>query len=703
MIKIPDRVHRDDRGASLLLVLIVITVVAIGAAALLTFVDTSFKTTMRLGEQAAATYNADGAAQAAINNIRNSAYRAAPGQQCFGGADALKLDGFYGADSAAVSCAPDPSKVLIHCDSLTNCNRPGNAILTLGDVPGEDGLNIQQPTNSVFRVQGGVFSNSTINVENGKLSTNTRVYARRSCGTDPTVIESDPAEVCNYGSTPNVLGDDPGYLPDEASVPAYRPLPACTTSNSVVTFEPGYYDDAYGLSKMMSNSSKCAGSVWWFRPGSYYFDFHNADDANPLLQPSGGNEWLINSGQLVAGTPVDAAGVAVGNPTWPATIPGSCDNPIRNAGAKGVQFVFGGDSRLRVKDAKIELCGTYSVDKPPLAIYGLTSGTATTTGLTGANALKLTAVDAQTGFGSSASRANLANLDGSAYASWRRQNSSRVASVRVSGFVPATEIPAGSILTSATVQITHRHSRSTSKETLDLTVTPVGTWDAKDHDVPEGTITNKPAGTAFVTDPVALDVSATSALAETIHNGSFDGATIELDADLSENNDVEDIDSIQLELTYVPPAYRAASGCIDDTDAYNRSGGDTCALVRTDGGAPNSRFFVQGTTYAPGAVLDVTLNNLTEQVFRFGVIARSLWIKLTGSFTYSGPVIEVPNDSPGFGFSVYLTTYLCPGATTCDTTGTPVLRTRVAFVDGDPGSPYPGRRQVIVLSWSRPG
>jgi hypothetical protein len=115
-----------------------------------------------------------------------------------------------------------------------------------------------------------------------------------------------------------------------------------------------------------------------------------------------------------------------------------------------------------------------------------------------------------------------------------------------------------------------------------------------------------------------------------------------------------------------------------------------------------NQFYVQGTTYAPKAVVDVTLNNVAEQVFRFGVIARSLWVKETGSFTFGGPVIEVPDDSPGFVFSVYLSAYVCQGSGSCSPGGTPALRAKVAFVDADPVTPVAGNRQVVVLSWSHP-
>ena len=104
--------------------------------------------------------------------------------------------------------------------------------------------------------------------------------------------------------------------------------------------------------------------------------------------------------------------------------------------------------------------------------------------------------------------------------------------------------------------------------------------------------------------------------------------------------------AVQLDLTYVAPAWRAANGCVTATP-YTGSPGASCALITSVNNAGNL-FYVQGTTYAPGAVVDITLNNAAEQVFRFGVVARSLWTKLTGSFSYTGVVIEVPDDSPGF-------------------------------------------------------
>jgi hypothetical protein len=699
---------RGDEGAALVLALIVITVVALSLTALLNLSDTSVRTTVGLRDQVADTYNADGAMQAAINNLRNSTYNHNAGQHCFGASDTLQLSSFYGSSSAAVTCTADPKKVLIQCPSLSQCNRPGNAILTLGKISGEDGLNIQQPTGSTFRIHGNVFSNSNINVVNGALNTNANAWARGSCA---GTIQAVPAADCNIGGASNPLGDDPGYLPAAsiADLP-HRTLPSCTTPNSVIRFEPGYYDDAKGLSDMMSSSSSCKGSTFWFPPvydgsgkpaatGVYYFDFHNSgDNANPLLNSNGGDVWTVDNGYLVAGTPVNSAGAIISTPPMRPTIPGSCDNPINNGNAIGVQFIFGGESQLAVRAAQAELCGTYDSNAAPVALYGLSSGSETPTAWADASALKLDAVSRAGGFGVTATPSSLSAIDNTGFATWKSTSKNDSTVMTVDGFVPPSAVPAGSVLQSAAVKVVHRHSDPASTEKFDVTLK------VKPSNLTVGDSITIPANSgAFRTDLIPLDAARTGAIADAIYKGTFSGATITLTPNLANpaKTDLLDIDALQLELKFTPPAFRAGSGCVR-TGPYTGTGSTSCALVSTPNQSGN-QFYVQGTTYTPKAALDITLNNAAEQVFRFGVVSRSLWIKETGSFSYGGVVIEVPDDSPGFVFSLYLSAYICSGAGPCSTGGAPLLRSKVALVDSNPMAPSPGHRQVTVLSWSRPG
>ncbi|HVK26258.1 MAG TPA: hypothetical protein VM677_33315 [Actinokineospora sp.] len=681
---------KDESGAALILVLVLVTAVCLVILSMLTFSSTSIRTTIELREQASTSSTSDATMSAAINNIRNSTYNNESGQQCFGGSNTMSVTGITGADAATVTCSPDPSKVLIQCPSLSVCNRPGSAILTMGTGGGEDGVNVDQPTGSTFRVHGVVFSNSNINIVKGNLTTNTRVYARGACSGTIVSVPAPPS--CNYGATANPLGNDPNYLPSVATAPAYRslvgPQADCAVNKKVITFQPGYYDDAVGLSAMMTPSSNCSDSTFWFTPGTYYFDFHNS--TNPVV-PSGSRIWTVNSGYLVAGTPVNGAGQVIALPANPATIPGSCNNPIKDANAVGVQFIFGGDSQLSVKAGKAELCGTYSATKPPLAIYGLKSGTESDTTLNGFTPTGATSSNFS-------NPTNVLTVNGQ-FASWKRNGNGANATGTISatGFPAPSAIPAGSVLKSASVRVLHRHSDVTggSQVQLSATVTPNGVAGT----APTGTAVGALNNTNLIDTPIPLGVTGNNTLSKAVHDIVYNGATIAVTAAPTKNQDTVDIDAIALDLVYTPPVFRALSGCITTTPYTGGGNASRCALVNSDG-SPNNLFYVQGTTYAPTAVLDITLNNATEQVFRFGVVARSLWVKLTGSFTFTGPVIEVPDDSPGFVFSVYLNVYVCAAPGPCSTSGAPSLRAKVAFIDADPVTPIAGARQVSVLSYT---
>ena len=675
----------DDSGAALILALLLLTVFAVIIASLLTFADTSVRSTVQLRAQATNAYSADGAVQAAINNIRKGTYNNSTGQSCFSsGSNTLVLPNFYGVDSAAVQCTPDPASVVqIACPSPSQCNRPGSAILTLGNIAGEDGIHVTPLNNSApFSVHGVIYSNSNINVTQGSLTTNTAVYARGACS---GTIVSSPSAVCNYAG--NSLGNDPNYAAATATVPVYQPMPACTTPNSVVTFNPGYYDDAAALTLMMKGNSACRNSVWWFKPGNYYFDFHNTE--NPLLG-SGGDAWTVNDGYLVAGTP--AGGAAV--PPVAPTIPGSCVSPVSSATAVGVQFIFGGDSQLAVKAGHVEICGTFSTTKLPIAVYGLKSGTETTTTLGGGSTLKMTTVVSP---GTFSTVANVADPD-LALATWNNNAAgTKTGTMTVSGYSPSPAIPAGSILRSASLRVVHGNTAGASTDVLSVTITPTG---GSAFTVPVTAY----ADTAMHSDAIDLYGGGTSALAQAVHNRGLAGAAMLYSATVKHKG-TERVDAIQLDLSYTAPAFRAQDGTISGAPnclagaPYTGTGTGKCALL-TSVNTSGNKFYVQGTTYAPKAVLDITLNNATAQVFRFGVISRSLFVKETGSFGYTGVVIEVPDDSPGYAFGVFLNAYLCPSSGTCATTGPVRLRAKVAIIDSTPDAPIAGRRQVAIQSWS---
>ncbi|SDP25453.1 hypothetical protein SAMN04515671_3432 [Nakamurella panacisegetis] len=673
----------DDSGAALIVALIIVTVFGLIIGATLTFADTSIRATVQLRDQGAVAYAADGATKAAVNSIRNSTFTGTSGQ-CFGASGTLNLAGFYAARSAAVTCAPSPgSRVRVACTSLTNCNRPGAAILTLGNIAGEDGLYVKSNTGAGLHVHGVVMSNSNINITNSALATNTGVYARGGAAgcTGPVTSDTSPptAKTCQESSG-SALNVDPNYAAETSSVPVYRPVPACPGGSSV-TLQPGYYDDAAALTALTGGT--CTNKTWYFAPGNYYFDFHNTE--NPALPTAGGDVWTVSNGNLIAGTPTAAGLLAT------PTIPGGCVNPIDSATALGVQFIFGNDSQLFINNkVNAEFCGTYHADRPPVVMYGLKTGSESTSSVTGLN--MTTTVDA----GQFTNVPRIGAVDNSS-ATWDGKVTAKKAvtgTMTVGGFGPAVgSIPAGSTLKSATLRVVHAFSAGaagTTGDTRTLLVTPTGGTALAAVSLPAVT------STVTRTDSVTLPLAALNSLSTQIHNGTFTGVNLTYSATIAESG-TESVDAILLDLTYAAPAFRAQSGCITK-GPYVSNSSSICAFIST-AQSPSTVFYIQGTTYAPLAALDVSFNNLTEQVFRFGVVARSLKIFETASLAFTGPVIEVPDDSPGIGFGVFLSTFVCSGLGPCSTSGIPDLTALVTFVDPVAGVTA-GQREVHVLSWA---
>jgi len=506
-----------DSGATLLMALIFITVVAVVIGAVLSFVDVSLRTTVAMRAQAAQAAAADGAAQVAINTLRASTFRAGGTGTCFSGGATLQLANFYqpatgGPYSATVDCALDTTDSAGSGGvAITAKNRPGSAILTLSRSGAEDGLDLSATGGRTIKVHGRIYSNS--NFVGNKVETNAEVIARGAC---TATITSTPAAQCNIGNVTDARGDDPDYAPPTlTTAPATPAVPTCPnhSTNKLITMTPGLYTDVDALNDL-TNSNKCQDTIW-FPPGTYYFNFTK------------NVAWTVDNGAVVGGTKSPGQVVDGVAPT----IPGACQSPIppdpippggwTNPGPNaGVEFVFGGNSRLAVGNGKVELCGSYSLDHPPIAVYGLKSALG-----------------------------------------------------------PAGVVPAQSGCTIITV---------------------------------------------------------------------------------------------------------SAGGCSTVTSNQN----------------PDSRLYIQGTTYLPKARVDVALNNDTGQVFRFGIIARSLRVTSTSSADLNSPVIEVPDEEPGgLRTVVYLKVYVCAGTMACLTSGSPQLGVKVGL--GDPtGTAVAGAREVTVYSWS---
>lgn len=689
----------DDTGASLLLAIAFMTFLGLVSTALLSYTSASLRSTASTNIKAQSTYDIDGALQAAVNQIRT--------------------DGTYTNAPADPPCAPltflgpnTKTELQVTCVGgkgtgaaggaipITPANRPAHALLTLG-TGAETG--IAKGDDNLLLVRGDVYVNGTAtSIKQGGRACATAPWPPAS-GVDCSGVGVDGGTLTARGScddpivaptgktcdSPAAAAADPGYSQPNTWV--YRPVPACAGGRTV-TFEPGYYDDAVALTNLTDGG--CKNKALHFKPGTYYFDFHNGSGA-PL--PAGSHVWTITDAttDVVGGTPSGWT-PARGKPS----IPGACVSPLATAANGGVQFVFGGDSRLDVKAGKVELCGQYSAGSPPIAVFGAMSGA--DPDVTAPVTAKSDGTGTSTG-PAFTSPENITEQDDAASEADIVGGATDVTSeVTLKSFTPPT-IPAGAILESASLSVWHREQSAASSalKSLDLSFTPNRSGAAS---------TTRPV-TRFVDGPgdgafheTKLDLK--SALSDEVHDFGLDGLQMKYTATVNAGESVtERLDSIQLSLTWRPPAVRGQTSTVN--------GGPNCVgivagcpMVRT---RPPAKFYVQGTAYAPLAHLDIELEGVSAPVFLVGIIVRALKIQLHATDDFSsGAMIAVPDLAAGGAakpLEVYFRAYTCPAGLTCNNpapaapwrlSGT----ARARYEDPDIFTPTPPYDSVTVLGWA---
>jgi Tfp pilus assembly protein PilX len=403
----------DDRGTSLVIVLMIITFVSVVMGVVLAQEGTSVKATDALQDQSATSYGADAAGQAAVTQVKNGQFACtATGTSTLNLGDGLS-NPFYRpvgtgseAQNAVAACAPDTTTGVTTTVTGTQmmvgpANTPTAAITSVGTTAfdGITALNL-----FTLCVQGSVVSYTTIGGSlaagaNSKGSptdcpdeTSPNVTVRAF--TNPVLTPLLPSVtgcglILQFTQCTPLGGTTPPpvpAVPDPASVPASPSQPVCQTSGgkTYAAFEPGLYT-VLTASKTWSLSTPCgSGSKWttpnveWFSPGVYYFDF-------------GSTTWTLPA-TVVGGTPTTASGAPIAglNPLVASTLSalsqmptgeGKCLSPSAQtqAGEVGVEFVFGGASTmtgmtpgfLSTASTDLDLCATYSASSPPVAIYGV--------------------------------------------------------------------------------------------------------------------------------------------------------------------------------------------------------------------------------------------------------------------------------------------------------------------------------------------
>lgn len=627
--------NNDDAGSALILALIFVLVVFLGVTALLSFTEVNLLATTTLHDQGKAFYGVDAAVEGAINNIRGNVEAGRFGGSC------PTFNANAGGTSVEVTCeALDGSGV--DFGLVNRFNRPDYAILTLGNST--DGPGIQQKSGSKnLSVTGDIWSRSSIiSSTSAKFTVNGNVTGT-AC--DSNIIVPPPFNKrCPNAGAPAIA--DPNYA-IAGDVPGPAPAPnatGCSSSPKLVKFFPGRYTSPSTLDAAFK-ACDSTGTIYWFTPGTsgpglYYFDF----DGELPISVAG----IIVGGEPTS--PLPAAGVPTST-SWSAAHPfpalpipplGSRCNFTNSSGAvltgatgpggvvHGVQFIFGGESRLKMQGGDMELCpeafdGTtllpYDQRKQQIAVYGAK----TTAANSRQQATTSSTVVAFT------NPSNAFNID--TLVSTATITSTTGAAITLAGY---GLVPAPIILppTNVTLRLSHSETESgaNSFDHVSVTVTPGGTT-AKSTFVSGNSCGSTPLCTngalsrgsslhedsidlsAILTDPVKIN------LAQITYAAFWTKGTV-----------TEKLDGAVLDVT---TGYRGQSGCITAVS------GTQCDVISGSGAAFNG-IVSHGTIYVPSASVDIQITNLVNDTFRRGAVLRQLKITKTNSSRVTGPAVDLP-------------------------------------------------------------
>jgi hypothetical protein len=716
---------KDEEGASLILVIIFVLIFSIVIAAILDFATTGFKTTQEVIGIRSQQHAVDGAMDGAINAIRGSST--------------------IGLENSPIDCpdfnyeSPDGKDVLVTCEAVSAAGGgdpidtyPQYAVLTGlwgpsasqcdGFLQSGGGVGVEKR----MLVNGGIFSNGRLavntfeddagdvdgcdpNLVSGRsyMSVFGDAFAVGKCtwwktgNSDTTrkiVLHGGTLGCANRGTPPPPMPDMPAYEPNAntaagvASLAAtayggnasnyYDPLPNCSPSQDVdVAFKPGVYTE---LPKYHVEEAGCSGNVWWFQPGTYYFDF-----------PSTDAEWAVNAGDVVIGG-------TLRNPSN-VSLPDACDPTASTttdsddgAPNPGVQFIFGGSSRLTTQSSVgnngiVDLCAgepptpVSDTTKQRIAVYALQPHTVAPTYATRPAAVSPENFETATDPTGSFTQPGEAKSPGGGHAFQDfTASGSNTGSLTFSNFA---DIQPGSTITS--VEAVVRHAEDDAANGLDESITLHYLSDDSNTGAGQTLAMGSSDCTSAVVSGFTEETCDLDFLDDhfTWRDINSLTATYDVDASALKSNkvcnpptgpdrvcvDVDEtaqarLDSIVIKVGYQVPGFEKQDS---GSDPFLETSNNPITLFK-------------GTFFAPYAdlIVDVHASGTTE--FKRGVIASSIRGSVSSSSTQTTAPFSLPlaNGNRVVLFEAFVD-------------GKPRLRAKVSYNDAD----VPGKT-LQVLSWA---
>lgn len=296
----------SDRGAALMLSLVLVMVVSVILGALVSVVLANFETSKVSHERTRQRYAADAAAEQAIESLRNDRTLCDPPTST------------HALASTTVNGIP----VEVTCRAADGLAPGAGGWAIVTTATGQPG--ITRSGSGPLLVSGPVFSArlddaAAITVNGGDALEHRSASSCSSDANAPANLVVGPAPPYRYRCT-----DDP--IPDiDHSLPAARPdaAPAATTTNGCKVFYPGTYTSV----PVLAAENR-------FVSGTYYF--HDV------------GRFLITNAEVAGGERPDESRVNAGT--------SACDVVADGAPGTGVKWIFGGTSYLEVgANADVEL------------------------------------------------------------------------------------------------------------------------------------------------------------------------------------------------------------------------------------------------------------------------------------------------------------------------------------------------------------
>ena len=605
-----------DDGTVLILALAFLACFGLLAGTLLSLGTTSLRVTASVRDNVAATYADDGALDGAINNLSNTTTLGIHGTDnasCF----SLPASAIAGSSTAVTS------NVAVRClgrsaSGTTNATpvsgpQPLQAILAGGSNTAE-GVNL---TSSSTEVLGNVTAkgriavpaDSTLGVSGTATTptcsvTGTLRADTSQCGTATAAADPGASDLSWAAPGLGTTASPNSQYPAPVDV-----MPACA---SVVTLSPASFYSAAALNALFTG---CPSATFQFAPGVYLFDFQDTGASTNRV-------WTI----------ANAATTVVGGVLATAT---TC-----NPASSGVEFVFAGESQLKVTAGNVDLCGA-STDTTPydastspaapatagqhMAVYGLkTAGTLDDTNTKTPKSATLSGWTLPAGKTAVQTLAAVDNVKATTALASNGSTSTITAPI-------GTMVPPDATITDASLTATYSEVGNGSLTfnalfgptsyyfpigTLPCNGTcagPTYTWSCGTAAGNSGSCASYNISPAI--NPITVVVTAT------------DNAAAAFSAT---------IDSLVVSFTYTEPL-SASSGCLL-TAPYPASG---CALLAVSGTAPSTSFVVHGTIYAWLAPVDLSEKLAPSVLVDRGVVARDVQLGLTPAAPCQGPLLSL--------------------------------------------------------------